>query len=191
MLSLIWRTIKNRKISLVAYALGAVVFLELYVAMFPLFADRFDQAEIDKLLQAYPEQIFQAIGMDPAEFTLAKFESFLATEYFSLVWPIMAIIFVIAFGGAQIAGEIEKGTIETVLAQPISRLKIFFGKYLSGVAALVAFTTVSIFAVVPLAALHGVEYELENFVTTAFLAFLFALATFSLSMLSSIIFSVK
>jgi ABC-2 type transport system permease protein len=191
MLSIVWRAIKDRKTSLIAYSLGAAVFLEMYVAMFPLFADRFDQAQIDKLLQAYPKQIFQAIGMDPAKFTLAKFESFVATEYFSLIWPIMAIIFVVALGGVQIAGEIEKGTIETVLAQPISRLKIFFAKYIAGVAGLLIFTVISVFAVVPLAALHGVEYKLENFATAAVLGFFFALAIFSLSMLSTSMFSEK
>jgi ABC-2 type transport system permease protein len=103
----------------------------------------------------------------------------------------MVIIFVIAYGGAQIAGEIEKGTIETILAQPISRLKIFLGKYLAGVASIVAFCAVSIFAVIPLATLHGVDYRLENFWTMSILGFLFALAIFSLSMLATSIFSEK
>ncbi len=189
MLSLIWRTIKDRKVSLIAYSLGAAIFMEMYVAMFPFFADK--QVEFDKLLQAYPKEVFQAMGMDLADFTLANFESFLGVEHFSLVWPIMVIIFVIAFGGAQIAGEIEKGTIETVLAQPISRLKIFLGKYLAGVISLVAFCAVSVFSVIPLAALHGVDYRLENYWTMSILGFLFALAIFSISMLAASIFSEK
>jgi len=189
MFSLIWRTIKDRKISLIAYSLGAVIFMEMYVAMFPMFAEM--QEEFDKLLQAYPKEIFQALGMEPAQFTMAKLESFISVEHFSLVWPIVVIILVIAFGGAQIAGEIEKGTIETILAQPISRLKIFFGKYLAGVVSIIAFCAVSIFAVIPLAAIHGIDYKLENFWTMSILGFLFALAIFSLSMLASSIFSEK
>lgn len=189
MLSLIWRTIRDRKISLIAYSLGAVAFLEMYVAMFPLFADK--QAEFEQMLKAYPEQIFKALGMEKAAFTMANLQSFLATEYFSMIWPIMVIILVVAFGGAQIAGEIEKGTIEIMLAQPISRLKIFLGKYLAGMANIVVFSAVSIFAVIPLAALHDIDYKMENFWIMAILGFLFALAIFSLSMLSTSMFSEK
>lgn len=189
MLSVIWRTIKNRKISLIAYSLGTLAFLEMYVAMFPLFADK--QKEFSRLLDLYPEQLFQALGMDKASFNLAKIESFVATEYFSLIWPIMTIILVIAFGGAQIAGEIEKGTIEIILAQPISRLKIYFSKYLAGLANLFVFVVVSIFAIVPISMLHNVDYRIENWTTMAILGFLFGLAVFSFSMLTSSIFSEK
>lgn len=189
MLSLIWRTIKDRKISLISYSLGSAVFLWMYVAMFPMFAEK--QAEFDKLFKAYPKEVFQAIGMDPAQFTLSRFESFVAVEHFSLVWPILVIILVIAFGGAMIAGEIEKGTIETILAQPISRLKIYFSKYLAGIVNIIVFTVVSVFAVVPLAEIHDVKYDLKNFAIMAILGFLFALAIFSLSMLATSIFSEK
>lgn len=189
MLALIWRTIKNRKNSLIAYSIGAVIFMWMFVLIYPLFAE--SQVDFDKLLQAYPPEIFDAFGMDLADFTLTNFESFVGVEYFSIMWPILVIIFVISFGGAQIAGEIEKGTIEIILAQPISRLKIFFGKYLAGVASIVAFCFVSIFSVVPLAELYGVEYRLQNYWTVSILGFLFALAIFSLSMLATSIFSEK
>lgn len=189
MFTIFWRTIKNRKISLIAYSLASVAFLEMYVALFPMFADR--QEEFDKLLELYPDQLFQALGMDKASFTLAKIESFVAAEHFSLIWPIMLIILVIAFGSVQIAGEIEKGTIETILAQPISRLKIFFSKYLAGLFNLLIYVVISIFTIVPLAMLHSVNYKLENWITMAILGFLFGLAVFSLSMLASSIFSEK
>jgi ABC-2 type transport system permease protein len=189
MLSIIWRTIKNRKISLIAYSLGAAAFLEMYVALFPLFADK--QKEFEKLLDIYPEQLFQALGMDKASFNLSKIESFVATEHFSLIWPIMVIILVIAFAGVQIAGEIEKGTIEIILAQPVSRLKIYFSKYFAGLANLFVFVVVSVFAIVPFSAIHNVDYKIENWITMAILGFLFGLAIFSLSMFASSIFSEK
>ncbi|MBI4744051.1 MAG: ABC transporter permease subunit [Actinobacteria bacterium] len=189
MFSIIWRTIKDRKISLISYSLGAAAFLEMYVALFPLFAGK--QKEFEKLLNLYPEQLFQALGMDKASFNLARIESFIATEHFSLIWPIMAIIMMIAFGGAQIAGEIEKGTIETILAQPISRLKVFLSKYLAGLANLFVFVVVSVFAIAPFSAIHNVDYKIENFIKMAILGFLFGLAIFSFSMLASSVFSEK
>ncbi len=189
MLSLIWRTIKNRKISLIAYSLGAVALLWMILAMYPLFAEK--QAELEKFIQAYPEEVFTAMGLDVAEFTLDTVESWVAVEHLSLMWPIVAIIMAIAFGGAMIAGEIEKGTIETILAQPISRLKIYFSKYFAGVISLIIFVIISIYAIIPLAYLHDIDYKIKNWTTSAVLGFLLVLAIFSLSMLATAIFSEK
>ncbi len=189
MFTIFWRTIKNRKTSLIAYSLGAVGLLWMILAIYPLFAER--QADLEKFIQAYPEEIFTAMGLDVAEFTLDTVESWVAVEHLSLMWPIMAIIMVVAFGGAIIAGEIEKGTIETILAQPISRLKIYFSKYLAGVISLLIFVIVSLYAIIPLAYLHDIDYKIENWTTFAILGFFFSLAIFSLSMLASSIFSEK
>lgn len=189
MLSLIWRTIKNRKTPLISYTLGAVSLLWMMLAMYPLFEER--QVEFDKLLQAYPKDVFKALGMDFSEFTLATVESWIAVEHLSMMWPILAIIMVIAFGGAMIAGEIEKGTIETILAQPISRLKIYLSKYFAGVISYFIFVVVSFYAIIPLAYLHDIDFKIENWTTAAILGFLFGLAIFSLSMLASSIFSEK
>ncbi len=189
MLSLIWRTIKNRKTSLTAYTLGAVGLLWMVLAIYPLFAER--QAELEKFIQAYPEEVFTAMGMDAAEFTLDTVESWVAVEHFSLMWPIVAIIMAIAFGGAMIAGEIEKGTIETILAQPLSRLKIYFSKYFAGIISLIIFVVVSIYAIIPLAYLHDIDYKIKNWTTSAVLGFLLVLAIFSFSMLATAVFSEK
>ncbi len=189
MLSLIWRTIKNRKISLIAYSLGAVALLWMILAMYPLFAEK--QAELEKFIQAYPEEVFTAMGLDVAEFTLDTVESWVAVEHLSLMWPIVAIIMAVAFGGAMIAGEIEKGTIETILAQPISRLNIYFSKYFAGVISILIFVVVSLYAIVPLAYLHDIDFKIENWTTSAILGFLLLLAIFSLSMMATAIFSEK
>ena len=95
------------------------------------------------------------------------------------------------FASAQFAGEIEKGTIETMLAQPISRLKFFFSKYFAGLIYIVSFTLISVYCVIPLAAIHDVSYSTSNLNKIAALALLFAVAVFSLGMLSSTIFSEK
>lgn len=189
MLALIWRTIRSRKTSIISYTLGAVSLLWMMLAMYPLFADR--QKEFDKLLQAYPKDVFKALGMDFAEFTLANVESWIAVEHLSLMWPIIAIIMVIAFGAAMIAGEIEQGTIETILAQPISRLKVYLGKYIAGVISFFFFVVVSLYAIIPLAYIHDIKYKIENWTTSAILGFLFGLAVLSLSMMASTFFSEK
>lgn len=189
MFKMIWRTIKNRRISLLAYSISAVALMEMFAAMFPTFAKR--QGEFDKLLEIYPEEIFQVFGTEKAEFTISKFESFIGMEHFSIMWPILVIVLAISFGSAQIAGEIEKGTIEMLISQPISRIKLFFSKYIAGVFNVFIFTILSIFSVVPLAAMHRIEYNLDSFTTMTILGLLFGIAIFSVSMLASSMFSEK
>lgn len=189
MFKIIWQTIKDRKLSLIIYSLSMVAFTEIYVALFPTFSSR--QAEFDKLLQLYPEQMFKALGMEKANFTMTQVESFLATEQYSLIWPIIVIIMAISFASGQIAAEIEKGTIETLLSQPISRIKLYFSKYFSGVIYLITFTLVSVYGLIPLALLHDVSYKMANLNKIAVLGFVFALAVYGISMLASSIFSEK
>lgn len=189
MLAVIWRAIRDRKISLIAYSIGVAIFTEMYVAIFPSFADQ--QDVFDELLEAYPDEMFEVLGLEKATFSLSELEPWLATEQFSLVWPIMAVIFAVSFGGAQIASEIEKGTIEVPLAQPIARTRLFLGRYLAGLAHILVFVLISVFAAIPLAAIHGIDYQLPNYFSMAALALLFATAVFSLSMLASSIFSEK
>lgn len=189
MIKIFWRTLKDKRLSLIIYSLSMVAFTEIYVALFPTFSSK--QAEFDKLLALYPEQMFKALGMDKASFSLTKIESFLATEQYSLTWPIIIIVMAISFGGSVIAGEIEKGTIETLLAQPISRIKLFFSKYVAGLFYLITFTLISVYSIVPLAAIHNVSFKMENFNKMAILAVLFAIAVFGLSMLAGSFFSEK
>lgn len=184
-----WRVLKDRKISLLIYCLAAIGFLWMYIALFPAIQSQAEQ--LQKLIETYPKSFLDAFGFESAELAFGHLENYLATEMFSMIWPIMLMALLIAQGGSAIAGEIEKGTIEIVLSQPASRLKIFLGKYLSGVAALFIFTTVTVAAVFPLAAAYNVDYKLANFVTMGALGFLFGLTILSMTMMFSAIFSEK
>lgn len=189
MIAIFLNTIKNRRIFIAIYSFAAVAFMWMYVAFFPYIQEK--SADFDKLLEAYPESFLEAFGIQAGSLWFDKLENFLAVEQFSFVWPIMVIAMLVALGGFSIAGEIEKGTIETLLSQPISRLKIFFGKYLAGVVSLIIFTIISIFAVIPLAKSYHIDYQLSHYFTTALLGFMFGLAIFSIAALFSSLFSEK
>ena len=187
MFTIFWRTIKDRKISLIVYCLAAVLFMWMYVAMFPSIQKQSEA--LSGFMDSFPEAFFKAFGIE--ELDMSTIESFLAMEHFSMVWPIMAIIMLLAIGGTGISGEVENGTAEILLSRPVSRLNIFFGRYLAGIFSLLVFTIVSIFIIIPLASLHNVDYAVRNFVLVAIISFLFGWAIFSVSILFSAIFSEK
>jgi len=186
MLTIFLRTIKDRKIPLTIYCLSGVALLWMYVALFPSIQA---QAEsVSELMKNYPEGFLRAFGLEDG-ISLSTLESFLAVEQFSFVWPIMVIFLLVSLGAAGIAGEVEKGTLEIILARPVSRRNVFLGRYLAGVFTLVVFTVFSVFGIVPLAELYGIDYVIESYITMSILGFLFGIVVFSIAMLFSAISS--
>ena len=172
---------------MIVYSLFGIVFLWMFVAMFPSIQSQ-SQA-FTEMIANYPEGFLKAFGI--SEVDMSTIEGFLSIEQFSIVWPIMAIFLMVSFAGISLSGAIEKGTMEIVLAKPVSRLKIFFGRYVAGLVILIVFTICSILAIIPLCKLYDVDYELGNIISITILGFLFAWAIFSMAMMFSAIFSEK
>ncbi|MCD6194737.1 ABC transporter permease subunit [bacterium] len=189
MLALFWRTIKDRKYTILAYCLAGILLLWMYVALFPSIKEQAQQ--LQELMKTYPESLLKAFDIESPELSFTKLENFLSVEQFSFVWPIMLFALTISWAGSSIAGEIEKKTIEILLSQPISRLKIFLAKYLSGISALIVFTAISIFSAIPLASLYNIEFQTSHYLSLAIVGFLLGWATFSLAMFFSALFSEK
>ena len=54
---------------------------------------------------------------------------YLSAEMFSLMVPLLLIIFAISLGASAIAGEEDKRTIEILLSEPVSRQRVLLQKY--------------------------------------------------------------
>lgn len=185
MLNIALRALKDKKIFLVSFVLGGVGMAWMYAALFPTIGKMSES--YSEILKSFPEAFLEAFGISETGF--AGFESYMSTEHFSFVWPILIIILIISFAGSSLSREIEKGTMEILLSLPISRLKIFFGKYLAGLSGLVIFTLFSVLSIIPLAQAYHIEYAAGRYFTMSLLGFLFGMAVFSISMLISAIFS--
>jgi len=187
MFTIIWRSIKDRKVSLIVYMASAMLFMWMYVALFPSIAA---QAEsFTALMDSFPEEVFAVFGME--EMDLSSLENFLSMEHFSLVLPLMVIFLLVPVAGRAIAGEIELGTVELLIGRPLSRSKLYLAKYVSGIGILATFTIFSVFSVIPFAVLHGVEYNLQGIASGAVVVLLLGWAVFSMSMMFSSFFSDK
>lgn len=183
MIALVTTTIRKNLRSLLAYLAIAALLVWIYVAIFPSLADQ--AAEFEKLIQTYPEGFLEAFGVEDAAQTFQSIEGFIATEHYSLMWPLILIIMVVSFGSGAIAGEVDRGTIELLLAQPLSRSRIYWGKLVAGMALIFAFALTSAFSVVPFSLLHNVELQLTNHLTIAVLGSLFGWAILGMTMLLS------
>lgn len=136
-----------------------------------------------------PEGMMKAFGVE--SFDLSNLGNYLSTEQFGFVWPIITIIFLLSWAGGSLAGEIEKGTIEILLAQPITRWKLFLSRYLAGWKSFTLYCLLSILPIIPLAKAYNIDFDSKYALTMTVLAFLFGWAILSLAFFFSAVFSEK
>ncbi|MBU0612741.1 ABC transporter permease [Patescibacteria group bacterium] len=187
MFTILWRTIKDRKYSLLIYCLSALALIWMYIALLPAM-ERMADSMIE-LLSGYPDAFVSMFPINAESF--ANIENFLAIENYSFMVPILMIFMLTAIAGVSLAGEVETGTAEIILSTPISRVKIFFGKYIYGIIAIAFFSLCSTLSVIPVAKIYDVSYIAANYFTMFGMCLLFGWITFSLAMFLSAIFSEK
>lgn len=187
MIELIKKELLDRRKSLIAYSLGGFLLLWLYILIFPSIQN--SSAELKQALDSYPKEILQAFGIQDLNFN--TLEKYLGAENFSLLWPILVIILALSRAGNFFAGEVEKGTMGLLLSLPITRTKLFFAKYFSGLISVLIFCIFSILGVIPLAILHGVEFNTPILFRIFFLGLVFGITIFSMSCALSTLFKEK
>lgn len=187
MVKLISKILSQHKKKILAYALISVLFIWMYVAIFPSMQEK--EANFSKMMSNLPEQFMEAFGISGNIFN--NLEAFLASEYFTLVWPIILIVLAVSLASNAIAGEVEKGTIKFLLSQPISRTKLFIAKYISGVSVIILVCLLTNAAIPLLSLLHGIEFNLESYIFISLLSAIFGIAVFSVSLMLSSFLSTK
>jgi ABC-2 type transport system permease protein len=181
--------LKDKWKSLLVYTGAAIAFSEMYVALYPAMKDALADAE--KFFEAFPAEFMEAFGFTMEDLTFPTIESFISTEMFTFIWPIILIILAISLANMAFAGDIAKGTIEVVLAQPLSRIRTFFSRYFAGLTAIVAFVWASVFGIIPLCIMHGIEYNAEAYIYMSVIGSLFGAAVYGIAIFASSIFSEK
>ena len=189
MISIIWTTIKERKWSVIIYSAMSVLFLWLYVALFPSLQAQ-TQALTD-VLKTMPEGLLKALGSAPSQLSNFTLEALLNSKQFSIVFQLFAAILAFGIAASDLSGEIENGTIEFLLSQPVSRLKIYFSRFISGLILLAVFVALSTLSVIPIAAAYHVAYVPSVYFKLFFDGLLFAMALYSFAYFLSAMFSSK
>ena len=187
MKAILLKELKQRRWSLLAYCLAALGFLWLYISLFPYLQQQ--SQNYMKMFESFPKAFMDAFGFE-GDFFL-NVQGYMASEMYTLIWPLLAIFLLLSHAGSAIAGEIETMTIGSLLAQPVSRTRLYIVKYLSGVIRLVIFVAATVLTCMPIASIYHLSYRATNFFTFSLLALLFGLAIYSFAFMLSAIFSEK
>ncbi|MBU6389272.1 ABC transporter permease subunit [Patescibacteria group bacterium] len=178
---------KERWVILLIYVVALFLLMWMYIGLFPSIKSQ--AQSFNQLIQQMPEGLRSAFGADA--FDYSNLGSYLSTEMFGFLWPLVMIIFTLSWAANALAGEVELGTVEIVLSKPVSRLRVYWERYLAGVAALFIYVVFSILSLIPFARLYSIDISHLHPVLLSLLCFLFGMAVFSLGTLLSAIFSDK
>ncbi|MBI5285569.1 MAG: ABC transporter permease subunit [Chloroflexi bacterium] len=108
-LSVLRKSLRDQKWQVLGFGLALAVMAILDVFIWPAYRDPLQNFELPPALQAF-------LG----ELSIATSAGFLSAEYFSWI-PILLIVYAVIQGTGAIAGEESSGTIDLLLAQPVSR----------------------------------------------------------------------
>jgi ABC-2 type transport system permease protein len=131
------KTIRDARRGLVWWSLGIAALVVLQNAFYPSIKD---DPSYNQLAEDLPEVAKAFFGED---FTSPA--GYLQSQLFSLMIPLLLLLYGIAAGARAVAGEEEGGTLDLLLAQPVSRTRVVLEKA-AAIALLLAVLALAVFA---------------------------------------------
>jgi ABC-2 type transport system permease protein len=119
--------------------LGWAIGLGLYALMMIAFFPTVSQMDLEQHMEFFPEELFAFIE---SAAILGTPPGYLETYFFNYM-PIILGILVSGVGANLLAGDEERGTLDLVLAHPISRTALLVGRFLAFAVALAIILLVS------------------------------------------------
>ncbi|MFW5965339.1 MAG: ABC transporter permease [Halodesulfurarchaeum sp.] len=101
------------------------LYLFLLVWMFP--SIEASGAAFESYAESLPDALQGAFAIE----SITTIGGFLAAEIYQFIWILMLGLYLTYLGGGLIAADVESGRIDTLLAAPVSRVRIVVEKYCS------------------------------------------------------------
>ncbi len=122
-------TLRRLRGQIIGWSIG----LGLYgLMMVSLFDSIVNIEGIEELMASYPPELLAFFGDSMTGFTSPK--GYIDLYYF-LYMPVIIGIFAISAGANLLVGDEEKGTLDLIMAYPVSRTALFWGRWLGFVMA--------------------------------------------------------
>lgn len=150
------RLVEDRKRSFLWWSVGVVALVLFTVALYPTLKG---QASLDDVVKQMPAAVRSMFGLSTV-IPLSSPAGYLQGRLFGSLLPVLLIVFGIGLGARAIAGSEQEGTLELLLANPVTRRTVVVERYLALVALLAGLTAVFAVSLVvlslPFGALDGV-----------------------------------
>lgn len=170
------KTLRDQKRALIGWGIGIAGMSAMYVAFYPTIHK--SAATFDKYLASLPDAVKQIIGST----SFANPAGYLRSEIFSILGPILFLVFTIGGGARAIAGEEEAGTLDLLLSTPIRRSQVLTSKALALLATTTALTVILWTTVTALSPAAGLTVPASDLAAACLMLLLSALALGSIAL---------
>jgi ABC-2 type transport system permease protein len=109
--------LRDQRRSLIGWSIGVLLLVLLESALWPSIRN---MPDLNTFLANYPEAFRKMFNIED----FGTGTGFVNTELFSLMLPILFIIFGVGRGARAIAGEEERGTLNVLLVTPVSAVRL-------------------------------------------------------------------
>ena len=123
--TILTKTLYEKRWMMLSWSIGVMAMALLMMA----FYHSFSGGGFDDILKNLPKSVQGLVG-DLA--SLKTVPGYVAQEVFALRIPLLTLIMGATLFSALLAGDEGDGTLQTLLAQPVTRLRLFGEKYLAG-----------------------------------------------------------
>ncbi|HZO96632.1 MAG TPA: ABC transporter permease subunit [Gaiellaceae bacterium] len=166
------KTLRDARRGFAWWSLGLVAMAALMIAVYPSVRDN---PGLNELVEDYPDafKAFFGLGED-VDYTSAV--GYLKSELFSFMVPLLLLVAAIGAGARATAGEEEAGTLDLLLANPISRRRLVLEKLGALAAELFALGLVLWLALVAGVEAIGMDVSAAHLAAATLAAALLALA---------------
>lgn len=119
------QTLQSSRRTIVGWGIGVAAFLLVNVLTYPAVKG---QADYDKLLEDMPDAMLALFGME-RDMSFTEPPGYLISQVFGFLLPMLLVILGVAIGSRVIASEEEHGTLDLLLASPVTRLRVAAEKF--------------------------------------------------------------
>jgi ABC-2 type transport system permease protein len=142
------KTLRDQRRALIGWGVGVVALVLVEGAFWPSLRD---MKGLDEFLSSYPKGLQKLFNMD----AMTTGTGFFNAEVYTLMLPVLFIIFGITRGSRLIAGEEADGTLDVLLVTPLSTTRLYLEKAAALLVAIVVLGVVAALATLVASASFG------------------------------------
>lgn len=105
--------------------IGLALYALLYAAFFP--SVKASGAQLEEYIRNLPPALRAAFGIE----NITTIEGFLASQLYQFVWVLILMAYLAYRAAGAVAGDVESGRMDLVLAAPVGRASVVVGKWTS------------------------------------------------------------
>jgi len=162
-------SLSSQRRALIGWGIGLAAIALMYAAVYPSIKQ--SAADLDKYMQNLPDALRSIIGTNytsPA--------GYLRAELFSLLGPVLLLVFGIGAGGKAIAGEEQARSLDLLLTTPMPRGRVVVDKAVTLAIGLLALAVLVFVVVIVLGPPFGLNVAMAHVAAMCIMFFLLGLA---------------